>query len=142
MYVTISNTFEIAVNFSDWPTMNQALRVSLLSLVSCLCISALLMSPALAQVNGPGPSPSSLFDTVLNLPGDEAVITGVDGNANVDGESIGGVPGQTTQLNVSDGGNVGAFFDANSDSEVNISCLLYTSPSPRDKRQPRMLSSA
>ena len=27
-------------------------------------------------------------------------------------------------------------------SEVNIDCLLYTSPSPRDKRQSRMPSSA
>ena len=28
------------------------------------------------------------------------------------------------------------------DAEQNISCLLYTSPSPRDKRQSRMPSSA
>ena len=75
----------------------------------------LLASPALAQVNGPGPSPSNTFDIVLNLPNDEAVITGRDE------ESIGGVTRQTTQLNVSDGGTVGEDFDANSGSEMNIS---------------------
>lgn len=72
------------------------------------------MSPALAQVNGPGPSPANLFDTVLNLPGDEAVITGINE------ESIGGVEGQTTQLNIGEGGKVGIFFNANFSSEVNI----------------------
>ena len=60
--------------------MNQVFRVSALSIVNCLAtyvgILALLISPALAQVNGSGPSPASDFDTVLNLPGDEAVITG------------------------------------------------------------------
>ena len=95
--------------------MNQTLRLSSLSLVSCLGISVMLISPALAQVNGPGPSPSSAFDIVLNLPGDEAVITGA-----IVGESIGGTPGQTTQLNVSDGGEVGGGFFANSGGEVNI----------------------
>ena len=78
-----------------------------------LGISALLVSPSLAQVFGPGPSPSSLFDTVLNLPGDEAVVTGADF------ESIGSFE-QTTQLNVSDGGAVGFLFFADN-SEVNIS---------------------
>ena len=94
--------------------MNQALRLSFLSLVSCFGVSALLMSSALAQVNGPGASPSSLFDTVLNLPGDEAVITGAKG------ESVGGTPGLTTQLNVASGGTVGQIFNAGSGSEVNI----------------------
>ena len=97
--------------------MDQTFRRSALTLVRCLSIGicTLLISPALAQVNGPGPSPSSDFDIVLNLPGDEAVITGGYN------ESIGGVAGQTTQLNVSDGGNVGFSFEANSGSEVNIS---------------------
>ena len=96
-----------------------------------------------AQVNGPGPSDSALFDIVINLP--PAPNIGSD-------ESIGGIFGQTTQVNVMDGGSVGLFFDAESGSEVNISggsvgssfnaefgsevnisgCLLYTSPSPRD----------
>ena len=68
----------------------------------------------MAQVNGPGPSPANLFGVVLSLPGDEAAITGAAD------ESIGGVPGQTTQLNVDDGGTIGFSFDANSGSEVNI----------------------
>jgi len=99
--------------------MNQTLRVSPRSLAGCFAtcigISAFLISPALAQVNGPGPSPSSSFDTVLNLPGDEDVITGLVP------ESVGGEPGQTVQLNVSDGGRVGTDFDALSGSEVNVS---------------------
>ena len=99
--------------------MNQAFHVSQLSSVCCLLawvsLSALLISPASAQVNGPGPSPASEFDYVLNLPGDEAAITGVDF------ESIGGAAGETTQLNSSDGGAVGDWFDALAGSEVNIS---------------------
>jgi len=98
--------------------MNQGLRASSFSfagLVTCVGISVLLISPALAQVNGPGESPANLFDTVLNLPGDEAVITGINL------ESIGGVPGQTIQLNLTDGGAIGNFFDARLGGEVNIS---------------------
>ena len=96
-----------------------------------------------AQVNGSGSSDPALFDTVINLPPEPDIG---------DSQSIGGVDGATTQLNVRDGGSVGGvfdaffgsevnisggsvgpFFDANSGSEVNISgCLLYTSPSPRD----------
>ena len=98
--------------------MNQAIQVLPLSIVRCLAswlgISVLLTSLALAQVNGPGPSPANLFDTVLNLPGDEAVVGSTGG-------SIGGVTGQTTQLNVSDGGEVGPFFTAEDGSEMNIS---------------------
>ena len=76
---------------------------------------ALLVAPALAQVNGSGPSPSSDFHTVLNLPGDEA-ITGASYG------SIGGFgPAFDFQLNVSDGGTVGQHFDADINSEVNIS---------------------
>ena len=82
----------------------------------CICFGGcgLLVSPGLAQVNGPGPSPSSDFDIVLNLPGDEADITGASF------ESIGGVVGQTTQLNVGDDGTVGPGFHALSGSELNI----------------------
>ena len=73
------------------------------SLVTWIGISALLIapSPAPAQVFEPGPSTSSEFDTVINLPGDEAIITGAVR------ESIGGIPGQTVQLNVEAGGFVG-----------------------------------
>ena len=95
--------------------MNQTLRVSSLSLINCLGILVLLVSPSLAQVNGPGPSSSSLFDTVVNLPGDEAIISGGPG------ELVGLPLGQTTQLNVSNGGTVGDDFLALPGSEVNIS---------------------
>ena len=41
-------------------------------------------------------------------------------------------------------GNVSTYlnFDKNSKEALNTTCLLYTSPSPRDKRQSRMPSSA
>jgi len=78
-------------------------------------VLAFLISPALAQVNGLGPSPASDFDTVLNLPGDEPVITGGSG------EGVGGMFGQTVQLNISDGGTLGNNFEASFGSEVNIS---------------------
>ena len=75
--------------------MNQAFRFSSLSLSSGLLTFAwvftLLIPPATAQVNGPGTSPANLFDTVLNLPGDEFLIS----------DDIGGIAGQTTQLNLS-----------------------------------------
>ena len=98
--------------------MNRAFTSSVLLLFSCLVIWvsvwALLPSRALGQVNGSGPSPSSDFDIVLNLPGDEAIITGADN------ESIGGTPGQTTQLNVHTGGVIGRGFVVSSGSELNI----------------------
>ena len=78
-------------------------------------VFAFLISPALAQVNGLGPSPASDFDTVLNLPGDEPVITGDSG------EGVGGMSGQTVQLNISNGGTLGDNFVASFGSEVNIS---------------------
>ena len=83
-------------------------------LITCVGISTLLMSPASAQVNGSGPSSASDFDIVLNLPGDELVITGSVL------ESIGGITGQTTQLNVNEGGAIGRSFDANAGAEVNV----------------------
>ncbi len=98
--------------------MNQALRAPPQSFVACLAfllsVATLLTSPALAQVNGPGPSPANLFDVVLNLPDDETIVTGVYH------ESIGGVTGQTIQLNVNDDGFLSLFFNAESGSEVNI----------------------
>ena len=101
---------------------------------------SLLAIPTLAkaQVNGPGPSDPALFDTVINLPPEPDIGSF---------ETIGGVDGETTQLNVMGFGTVDVSFDAESGSEVNISggtvgsffdaqsgsCLLYTSPSPRDR---------
>ena len=79
--------------------MKKAFHVPVLPLASCLTacigISALLIAPALAQVNGPGPSPASSFDTVVNLPGDELLVFE---NVIIQG-LLGGVAGQTTQLN-------------------------------------------
>jgi hypothetical protein len=98
--------------------MTQILRKPPLLLCSfltvCIGMLALLDSPTLGQVNGPGPSPSSSFDTVINLPGDEPPI---DENSSV---SVGGVPGQTTQINISDGTVIDRRFIANAGAEVNI----------------------
>ena len=98
--------------------MKRILGRSTLSFISSLStfigVWALLVAPGLAQVNGPGPSPSSSFDIVLNLPGDEAIITG-DISEQVGGGMV------TTQLNVSDGGVVGQFFNVLTGGEVNIS---------------------
>ena len=80
-------------------------------------------SPVDAQVNGPGPSDPALFDTVINVPPDPNIG---------DNQSIGGVAGQTTQFNLSDGGTVGRSFDVNSGSEVNISGGITLIFSARD----------
>lgn len=95
--------------------MFKSLCRPLFSSTALLLSPVLLTSSVLAQVNGLGPSLSSEFDVVVNLPGDETIITG-DFN-----ESIGGVNGQTAQLNVASEGRIGTSFDANSGSEVNIS---------------------
>lgn len=71
----------------------------------------LLASPLAAQVFDSGPSDSSLFDVVMNLPQDPDI-----------GEfGFFGDDGSTTQFNVSDGGSIGEFFSANSGVEVNVS---------------------
>ena len=70
-------------------------RSSLCSLV--LIGLTLFASPVAAQVFDSGPSDPALFDTVINVPTDPNI--GAD-------ESIGG-DGLTTQLNLSDGGDVG-----------------------------------
>ena len=82
---------------------------------SQLCLLVLLgltlfVSPLAGQVFDSGPSDPALFDLVINLP----PAPNLD-----DDESIGGFG--TTQLNISDGGSVGRFFNANSGSELNIS---------------------
>ena len=98
--------------------MNQVLRTSTFFIVNCIvacvAISALLASSALAQVHGPGPSPASDFDTLINLPGDEAVISGQEF------ETVGGIDGETTQLNVEHDGTIGSRFSALAGSEVNV----------------------
>ena len=65
-----------------------------------------------AQVFDPGPSDPALFDIVFSLPPDPNI-----GN----GEALGGVTGQTIQLNISEGGEIGSSFDALLSIEVNIS---------------------
>jgi len=69
-------------------------------LTACFGVLALLASPALAQINGSGTSPSSAFDFVLNLPEDQTEFNG----------DIGGLRDQTLQLNVFDGGIVDSSF--------------------------------
>ncbi len=68
----------------------------------------LITSVSTAQVFDPGPSDSSLFTTVINLPPDPNIG---------DGEGI----GDSTQLNVATGGVVGDDFTVDSGGEVNIS---------------------
>ena len=82
---------------------------------SQLCLLALLGSilfaaPISAQVFDLGPSDPALFDNVINLPPDPDIgpFTLIGGD------------GETTQLNVSDGGFVGGEFDARNGLEVNI----------------------
>ena len=58
-----------------------------------------------------GPSPSSAFDTVVNNLTDERISAG---------RGVGGIPGETVQLNVSGSSSIGMNFDALSGSEVNI----------------------
>ena len=64
-----------------------------------------------AQVNGPGPSDSSMFDTVLDF----TPSTNVPSDS-----SSGGDPSTTTQLNASIG-TIGNNFNANVGSEINLS---------------------
>lgn len=71
----------------------------------------LFATPVAAQVFDTGPSTSALFDNVINVPADGNLpfFSGIGGD------------GLTTQLNLSAGGDIGFFFDANAGGEVNIS---------------------
>lgn len=89
------------------------MKLQILAATLVLLASLFVPQAGQAQVNGPGPSPSSSFDVVLNLPGDENVVTGADD------EGVGGVDGQTIQLNVNQG-TVGNVFQTRFGSEVNI----------------------
>lgn len=93
------------------------MKIHQLFICSSLCLQGLLgltlcASPVAAQVFELGPSPASRFQVVLNLPGDEAIITGGDS------EHLGSA--LTTQVNVNDGGTVGMFALTFADTEVNI----------------------
>ncbi len=89
------------------------IRTRLLACFAASLIVAFLTAASTAQVHGPGPSDSSLFDSVINLPLDQVSIDGSIGNSN--GELT-----PTTQLNVAEGGSVGHTFMANAGSEVNV----------------------
>ena len=88
-------------------------RITTRSPLGLLVLLGLILfcTPISAQVFDPGPSDPALFDNVINVPTDPDIGSF---------EVIGG-DGLTTQLNVSDGGLVGSFFDARSGAEVNIS---------------------
>jgi len=90
--------------------IQQVITCPSLCLLSLIGLT-LFASPADAQVFDLGPSASSSFDSVINLPSDPNI-----GNS----QSIGG-DGLTTQLNIAAGGTVGFSFDADSGSEVNLS---------------------
>lgn len=90
--------------------IQQVIGRSSLCLLSLLGLT-LLASPVAAQVFDSGPSDPALFDTVINVPTDPNIG---------DDESIGS-DGLTTQLNLSDGGDVGNRVTVQSGSEVNIS---------------------
>jgi len=95
--------------------MNQTPALSIVTcLVSCIGISALSVSPTFAQVNGPGPSPGSDFDTVINLPEDQANVTIGDFSV------IAGGLGETIQVNIADGGTIGDDAQVRSGGEVNV----------------------
>lgn len=76
-----------------------------------LGLTLLAGTNAAAQVFENGPSDSALFTTVINLPPDADIKSD---------QSSGGVPGETTQVNVADGGSIGDSFEARSGSEVNV----------------------
>lgn len=84
------------------------LHAKLLSVA--IIVAAFWPIPAVAQVHAPGPSDSALFDKVINLPPHPNLPF-----------IIGGITGETTQLNISDAGFVRTGFVADKGSEVNIS---------------------
>ncbi|MEQ8850114.1 hypothetical protein [Botrimarina sp.] len=79
----------------------------------CLAIAmaGLLALPAGAQVFEAGPSDPALFDTVIDLPPAPNIGSG---------QSVGG-DGQTTQLNLGDGGFINSSFDVLAGAELNVS---------------------
>ena len=90
--------------------IRQMIKRSPLSLLGLLGLT-LFVSPVAAQVLDEGPSDPNLFDTVISVPTDPDIG---------DDQSVGN-DGLLTQINISDGGSVGADFNALSGSEVNLS---------------------
>lgn len=80
--------------------------------LSVIAVSSLFSgSQAFGQVNGVGISDPSLFDNVFNIPTDPD--SGFQ-------QSFGGVAGETTQINLSDGGTIGSQVDFLAGVELNI----------------------
>ena len=84
--------------------------------------------------------------TELNVSDGGLVVRGFEAfsgtEVNISGGTVGDAFFSAGEVNIS-GGAVGIVFTALSGSVVNISgCLLYTSPSPRDRQKSRMPSSA
>lgn len=93
---------------------NPNIKVKLMQatrLYTLLVASFLFSANASAQVFNSVPSDPALFTNVYNLPGD--VLP--------DPNSVGGVAGETTQLNIADGDSVGNDFQAREGSELNVS---------------------
>ena len=79
--------------------------------LSAVAASSLLAAnDAFGQVNGPGPSDSSLFTNVFNLPSEDI------GNT----RNFGGVAGETTQINLSNGGSLSGGTSISSGVELNV----------------------
>ena len=101
----------------NYLAMNQALRIYkaklmlAIKLFSALLVSFFFSTTVSAQVFDSGPSDPALFTNVFNLP--EDVLPNSD--------SVGGVAGETVQLNVANGGSVGSRFSVFGGSEFNIS---------------------
>lgn len=93
--------------------IQQIIARSFSCLLSLLGLT-LLAAPAVAQVFDPGPSSSSLFDNVLNIPPDPDIIAGFPPLPSVGGDGL------TTQINIFDGGMVTG-LSTFSGAEVNIS---------------------
>ena len=91
------------------PAISTSLKRVFLSAIAAS--SLFTASHAFGQINGVGPSDPALFTNVFNIPTDPDI-----GNS----QSFGGVAGETTQLNLSDGGTIGSQAEFNSGVEINI----------------------
>ena len=100
------NIVSSTVRYQEVLPMNS--RAIVASFMVFLCAA-----PATGQVYAPGPSLPILFDNVLDVPSPPPVGVSVSGG-------VGGVAGQTTQLNINTNGSATNNFTAASGAEVNI----------------------
>lgn len=105
--IILSQQFNIDIGRRRW-----AYRFTFvwLGIVACLAMSAS------AQVFGPGPSISGFFDTVIDVPNPMPPPPGI-----LVSGTVGGVMGQTTQVNIAMGGSASNNFTADFGAEVNLS---------------------